>query len=68
MDVRKQESGEARMRSKALVKRFALRGGATFVVFKDIKISLAFFDSFLGDAKKNESFSFTEILFNWILE
>ncbi|EMY79838.1 hypothetical protein pgond44_14923 [Psychroflexus gondwanensis ACAM 44] len=38
--------------SKALVKRFALRGGTAFVVFKDIKISLVFFVSFLGDAKK----------------
>lgn len=27
-------------RSNALVKRLALRGGETFVVFKDIKISL----------------------------
>jgi hypothetical protein len=36
------------------VKRFALRGGAAFVVFKDIKISLVFFVSFLGDAKKKE--------------
>jgi hypothetical protein len=34
------------------VKRFALRGGTAFVVFKDIKISLVFFVSFLGDAKK----------------
>ncbi|SDG55921.1 hypothetical protein [Psychroflexus sediminis] len=64
MDVIKQESGEARMRSKALVKRFALRGGAAFVVLKDIKISLAFFGSFLGDAKKNENFNFIEILYN----
>jgi hypothetical protein len=34
------------------VKRFALRGGTAFVVFKDIKISLVFFVSSLGDAKK----------------
>ncbi|SDG37674.1 hypothetical protein SAMN04488027_1011, partial [Psychroflexus sediminis] len=44
-------------RSNARVKRFALRGGTTFVVFKDIKISLDLFGSFLGNAKKNESFS-----------
>ena len=56
MDAKKQESGEARRRSKALMKRLALRGGDTFVVFKDIKISLVFFvspdPSGLGDAKK----------------
>jgi len=40
MDAKKQESGEARRRSNALMKRLALRGGDTFVVFKDIKISL----------------------------
>ena len=38
------------------MKRFALRGGTAFVVFKDIKISLALFvspdPSGLGDAKK----------------
>jgi len=39
-------------RSKALVKRFALRGGVTFVVFKGIKISLDFFDSFFHQWKK----------------
>ncbi|MBZ9628928.1 hypothetical protein LB450_12505 [Psychroflexus sp. CAK1W] len=68
MDVRKQVSGEARMRSKALVKRFALRGGATYVVLKDIKISLVpkalGIGSFLGDAKKNENFNFIEIVYN----
>ena len=47
MDVEKQESGEARKRSNALVKRLALRRGDTFVVFKDIKISLALFGYFL---------------------
>jgi len=52
MDAKKQESGEARRRSNALMKRLALRGGTAFVVFKDIKISLVFFVSFLGDAKK----------------
>jgi hypothetical protein len=54
MDAKKQESGEARRRSNALMKRLALRGGTAFVVFKDIKISLVFFVSFLGDAKKKE--------------
>ena len=39
------------------MKRFALRGESAFVVFKDIKISLAFFGSFLGNAKKNEGFN-----------
>jgi len=29
-------------------------GKGVCVVFKDVKISLAFFGSFLGDAKKNE--------------
>jgi hypothetical protein len=56
MDAKKQESGEARRRSNALMKRLALRGGTAFVVFKDIKISLVFFvspdPSGLGDAKK----------------
>ena len=33
MEVRKQKSGEERKMSKALVKRFALRGGTAFVVF-----------------------------------
>jgi hypothetical protein len=56
MDIQKQKSGEERTKEQSLVKRFALRGGAPFVVFKDIKISLAFFDSFLGNAKKNETF------------
>ena len=37
------------------MKRFALHGGTAFVVFKDIKISLVFFVSFLGDAKKKEN-------------
>ena len=37
------------------MKRFALRGGTAFVVFKDIKISLVFFVSFLGDAKKEKN-------------
>ncbi|SDG55949.1 hypothetical protein SAMN04488027_103145 [Psychroflexus sediminis] len=50
------------MRSKALVKRFALRGGAAFVVLKDIKISLDFFDSFLVNAKKNENFNLNEYI------
>jgi hypothetical protein len=36
------------------VKRFTLSGGDTFIVFKFRKISLDFFDSFLGNAKKNE--------------
>jgi len=52
MDVEKQESGEARKRSNALVKRLALRRGDTFVVFKDIKISLAFFGFFLAMKKR----------------
>ncbi|MBZ9787817.1 hypothetical protein LB456_10160 [Psychroflexus sp. CAK57W] len=64
MDVRKQVSGEARMRSKALVKRFALRGGATYVVLKDIKISLVpkalGIVSFLGDAKKKRIVKFSQ--------
>jgi hypothetical protein len=47
MDAKKQESGEARRRSKALVKRLALRGVDTFVVFKDIEISLDLFVYFL---------------------
>jgi hypothetical protein len=47
MDAKKQESGEARWRSNALVKRLALRGVDTFVVFKDIKISLDLFGYFL---------------------
>ena len=46
------------------MKRFALRGGTAFVVFKDIKISLVFFvspdTSGLGDAKKNESINVIE--------
>jgi hypothetical protein len=42
------------------VKRFALRGGTAFVVFKDIKISLVFFVSFLGDAKKKEKINVIE--------
>jgi hypothetical protein len=42
------------------VKRFALRGGTAFVVFKDIKISLVFFVSFLGDAKKKENINVIE--------
>ena len=44
------------------MKRFALRGESAFVVFKDIKISLAFFGSFLGYAKKNESFNLTDLI------
>jgi hypothetical protein len=47
MDAKKQESGEARRRSNALVKRLALRGVDTFVVFKDIEISLDLFGYFL---------------------
>ena len=47
MEIRKQKSGEARWRSNALVKRLALRGVDTFVVFKDIKISLDLFGYFL---------------------
>jgi hypothetical protein len=43
MDVEKQESVEEMKRSNVLVKRLALRGENTFVVSKDIKISLAFF-------------------------
>jgi hypothetical protein len=42
------------------VKRFALRGGTAFVVFKDIKISLVFFVSFLGDAKKKKNINVIE--------
>jgi len=46
------------------VKRFALRGGTAFVVFKDIKISLVFFvfflGDFLGDAKKKENINVME--------
>ena len=42
------------------MKRFALRGGTAFVVFKDIKISLVFFVSFLGDAKKKEKINVIE--------
>jgi hypothetical protein len=46
------------------VKRFALRGGTAFVVFKDIKISLVFFvspdTSGLGDAKKKENINVIE--------
>ena len=42
------------------MKRFALRGGTAFVVFKDIKISLVFFVSFLGDAKKKENINVIE--------
>ena len=61
MDVEKQESGVARKRSNALVKRLALRRGDTFVVFKDIKISLAFFGFFFGDEKKNESNNCVEV-------
>jgi hypothetical protein len=45
------------------VKRFALRGGTAFVVFKDIKISLVFFVSFLGDAKKKKNINAIE---SWI--
>ena len=41
------------------MKRFALRGGTASVVFKDIKISLAFFSSFLGNAKKNRNINLT---------
>ena len=52
MDAKKQESGEARRRSNALVKRLALRGVDTFVVFKDIKISLDLFGYFLRRWKK----------------
>ena len=54
MDAKKQESGEARRRSKALVKRLALRGVDTFVVFKDIKISLDLFGYFLRRCKKEK--------------
>jgi hypothetical protein len=46
------------------VKRFALRGGTAFVVFKDIKISLVFFVSFLGDAKKKENIKVIETWIN----
>ena len=42
------------------MKRFALRGGTDFVVFKDIKISLVFFVSFLGNAKKKENINVME--------
>ena len=42
------------------MKRFALRGGTAFVVFKDIKISLVFFVSFLGNAKKKENINVIE--------
>ena len=42
------------------MKRFALRGGTAFLVFKDIKISLVFFVSFLGDAKKKENINVIE--------
>jgi hypothetical protein len=42
------------------VKRFALRGGTAFVVFKDIKISLVFFVFFLGDAKKKKNINVIE--------
>ncbi len=34
------------------MKRFALRGGTAFVVFKGIKISLDFFGSFFHQWKK----------------
>jgi hypothetical protein len=60
MDAKKEESGEARRRSNALVKRLALRGVDTFVVFKDIKISLVFFvspdPSGLGDGNRGARF------------
>ncbi|WP_223810157.1 hypothetical protein [Psychroflexus gondwanensis] len=46
------------------MKRFALRGGTAFVVFKDIKISLVpkalGIVSFLGDAKKKENINVIE--------
>ena len=42
------------------MKRFALHGGTAFVVFKDIKISLVFFVSFLGDAKKKKNINVIE--------
>ena len=48
------------------MKRFALRGGTAFVVFKDIKISLVFFVSFLGDAKKKENINVIETWTNLI--
>jgi uncharacterized membrane protein YukC len=48
------------------VKRFALRGGTAFVVFKDIKISLVFFVSFLGDAKKKENRNVIETSTNFM--
>ena len=52
------------------MKRFALRGGTAFVVFKDIKISLAFFvspdPSGLGDAKKKERVNDIESWINLI--
>jgi hypothetical protein len=52
------------------VKRFALRGGTAFVVFKDIKISLALFvspdPSGLGDAKKKERVNDIESWINLI--
>ena len=46
------------------MKRFALRGGTAFVVFKDIKISLVpkalGIVSFLGDAKKKKNINVIE--------
>ena len=52
------------------MKRFALRGGTAFVVFKDIKISLVpkalGIVSFLGDAKKKENINVIETWTNLI--
>ena len=41
-------------------------GGTAFVVFKDIKISLVFFVSFLGDAKKKENRNVIETSTNFM--
>ena len=47
MDAKKQESGEARRGSNALVKRLALRGGDTFVFSYVFLVSLDLFGYFL---------------------
>jgi hypothetical protein len=48
------------------VKRFALRGGTAFVVFKDIKISLDFFGSFFHQWKKEKRVNDIESWINLI--
>ena len=59
MDVKKQKSGEERVKEQRTSETVCFTWGTASVVFKDIKISLAFFGSFLGNAKKNRNINLT---------